>query len=121
MKIDEFITLFEEWCNKTNNADDFTVGKNMQINTKLTVDEGGFIWIRENELFKRVKTTVSVDDISEFRLLGYDEECFYIICSDNSEFEVRKNECYYCIDGKPSGWGSAVEHFEKFPDGIVQS
>lgn len=38
------------------------------------------------------------------------------------EFSIEKGfsshldvEIYYCEDGKPSGYGTAVEHFSQFP------
>ena len=117
MKIEEFISTMTEWCEKTNNTYDFTIGKDMSVNTRITIDEEGFIWIRACESFKRVKTTVNVCDINEFRLSDFDEECFYVICNDDTGFEVHESEFYYCIDGQPSGWGSAVEHFTEFPRG----
>ena len=29
--------------------------------------------------------------------------------------EGEKGEIYYYVDGEPSGWGTAFEHFSKFP------
>ena len=117
MKIEEFIEKLSDWCEKTTNTYDFTIGKDMSVNTKITVDEEGFIWIRAYESFKRVKTTVNVRDINEFRMSDFDEKCFYVICDDYTGFEVHDSEFYYCIDGQPSGYGDAVEHFTRFPRG----
>ena len=62
----------------------------MAVNTKITVDDDGFVWIREYESFKRVKTTVNVHDISEFRRDDMDEKCFYVICNDNTGFMIER-------------------------------
>ena len=117
MKIDEFVIQCKEWCNKTRN-DSVSVGKDMHVNTKVTVDEDGVIWIRVYDTFKRIKTAVNVCNIIEFRLDDWNDGCFYIICSDDTGFEVCDEEIYYCVDGRPNGWGNVEEYFKRFPDGI---
>jgi hypothetical protein len=113
MDYETFSSKWNEFCEKTKNDYDMKIGNDMSINTRITIDENGDVWVRAYESFKRVKTTVNLKDVVEFRWPDYREvpDSFYIICNDYSGFEVEGLEIYYCIDGQPSGDGSATEHF----------
>ncbi len=114
MDYETFSSKWNEFCEKSNNDDDMKLGNDMSINTRITVDENGDIWVRDRNSFKRVKKAVNIKDIVEFRWDDSCEEKFYIICSDYSGFEVHENEIFYCIDGKIS----AEDVLQKYWDGL---
>ncbi len=120
MYIDEFIVKLAEWIKKYPCFEGTTIGKDMSINSRIVVDEDGYIWIREDHFsWNRVKTNINVSNIVEFRASDNDIVCFYIICENNDglafEDEGDMGEIFYYVNGEPSGWGTVVEHFKKFP------
>lgn len=125
MTIDEFTENMGKWLEKEELTDYYSYGTDLSVNTEITVDSDGLIWINESAgdyarlSFKRLKTTVNVSKVIEFRGSLYSKG-FYIICDDDTGFELRDDGIYYYIDGEPSGWGEAYEHFTRFPDGVVK-
>ena len=124
MKTAEFIENMKKWVEREKLVDNYSYGTDLSINTEITVDPDGVIWINEGAgnphmcSFRRVKTTVNVSKVVEF--MGHEYfNSFYIICDDDTGFELGEDGVYYYIDGEPSGWGEAYEHFTRFPDGVV--
>ncbi len=116
MQINEFIEELTKWIKKYDGLEDITVGKDKTINTRIVIDDKGVIWIREGYTWNRVKTSVNVENVIEFRASDDRFVCFFVICEDNTGFAFESDgEIYYYVDGEPSGWGSAFEHFSKFP------
>lgn len=98
------------------------LGKDMSVNTRLVIDEDGFIWIRDGGsglTWNRVKTNVNVLNIVEFRASDDDYTSFFVICNDNNGFsfvaEGEAGEIYYYENGEPSGRGTAFDHFSELP------
>lgn len=103
---------------------DCKVGMDMTINSRVVVDDDGWIWVREAESFKRRKTSINVSDVVEFRRDDYYTEygSFYIITAedDGLEFSIQKGfssaldvEILYCEDGKIVE--EALEYFSDNP------
>ena len=126
MDIGSFLQNLKEYMPE--NIYDCKIGTDMRVNTRVVVDEAGWIWVRDAESFKRKRTSVNVQDVVEFRRDDYYTEygTFYIITTEDNglEFSIEKGfssqldvEIYYCEDGKLSGYGTAVEHFSQFPAG----
>lgn len=125
MTTQEFIENFNKYCEKGfDDVDEpLTIGSDFSIDKRIVIDEAGFVWLREQQSWKRIKTSVNVNNVIEFRRA--EQECwgFYIICSDDTGFNICSEgpvadpymEIYYYLDGKPSGWGTAIEHFKRFP------
>lgn len=116
MTKDKFINTLKKWDKEYNDGNLIVVGS-LEEDGDVIVDDKGFIWINEFESWRRVKTSVNVTNIIAFRKSRYDNT-YYIICSDDTGFMVDNGtEFYYCIDGRPSGYGSAFNHFMEFPVG----
>lgn len=65
---------------------DCKVGMDMTINSRVVVDDDGWIWVREAESFKRRKTSINVSDVVEFRRDDYYTEygSFYSLTQNRS-------------------------------------
>lgn len=116
MKTEEFLHNLKVWLEKVGYEDLYSYGCDMNINTDITIDADGYIYIKEyagsrGEMsFRRAKTTVNVNHVVEFRG-EVSLDCFYIICDDDTGLEIYRDGIYFCIDGSPSGTGTAFEHF----------
>ena len=94
---------------------ELTIGNDFGVNYSILVDTDGYIHIRKRESFLRVKTSICIKDI-EFRKDDHDENIFYLIAgNDGLEYFPMEDTFYFCENGEPSGWGTAFEHFTKFP------
>jgi len=131
MTTEEFITKFKKFSEDCFEDACYqpTIGSDSSINTEVFIDEEGFIWLRINRSWKRVKTSVNVNNVVEFRYsdtnqYGYEKE-FFIICTDDTGFSVIDGAFYYCVDSEPTYhtddegckvlYHNAVEYFEQFP------
>ena len=120
MKTVEFLSKFEEFCSQLKSAEcTVTAGADIRRNTRIVIDEDGYFILREAESWKRVRTSVNVADVTELRFTDseYEPAGFFIICADDTGLmiDADEDEIYYYEDGAPSGWGSATEHFRRYP------
>lgn len=93
-----------------------TVGDDFGVNYALLVDADGYVHLREEDSFIRVKTSICINDI-EFRKDDLNECSFFMITRDNNAlfYAAEEDTFYFYTNGRPSGWGSAFEHFTRFP------
>ena len=102
-------------------AVDCTIGEDLSVNTRITVDSDGFIHVRDRNSFKRRKTSINVQDVVEFREDDFYTRdsanyTFYIIAKNDSGLQIEcseKIEIYYCENGQTTEDGTAVEHFDR--------
>ncbi len=93
-----------------------TVGNDMTVNTRITVREDGQVFITEADSFRRAETNININRITERR--KETDWAFYYFIDDADRalaIDTEENEIYYCYHGQPSGWGSAFQHFTRFP------
>ena len=101
--------------------DDYTTGADLNYNYYINVDNDGFIVIRDGHpgydlTLRRVRTTVNVNDITEFRKDDVWDNTFYMLDRDCCGLWFSEDGVYYIYRGEASGWGTAYEHFTKFPN-----
>lgn len=96
-----------------------TVGDERNANTNIFVDENGDIWVADYQSVKRVKTSINVEDVVEFRFDEYGsdsiEPCFFIICKDYSGLMFCDKRIRYFEDGDYDHWKYAVDWFMEHP------
>lgn len=114
MTVSEFVDTFKEWVERYGYSDYYTIGTDFGDNFAVLVDEDGYIFMQEYESWRRVKTSVNVKNIVEFRK-GFNDQEFFIICADDTGFSVDSDGIYFCEEGRPSGWGNAFDYFMQFP------
>lgn len=122
MKKDVFIELMEEYLYQTGmsegvyNNSFFSVDDKKNINTTIYVDEDNYIWLTSNHSVKRVKTSINVDNIVEFRYgqFGSDEGEFFVICNDDAGLHFLEGKIYYILpNGYYGTYQEAIEYFEQ--------
>ena len=102
---------------------DMSIGDDFSVNYHILVDNDGYIHLKQKHSFLRVKTSICIENI-EFRkeLPEVSEGSFYMINENNALFfDGDEEEFYFYENGEPSGWGSAFDHFTKFPFGTKTS
>ena len=98
------------------NNSSITVGNDMSVNTRITVREDGQVFISEYESYRRVETNININDIVERRKEVFGERYYFIDLNNRAlAVSIDEDEVFYCVEGKPSGYGSAFEHFITFP------
>jgi len=115
----DFITFKQTLIEHLPEETDIYIGNDFSINYHILVDEDGYIHLKKIDSFLRVKTSISIKNI-EFRkeLPEVRENSFYMINEENALFFDGDEEVFYFYEnGEPSGWGSAYEHFTRFPFG----
>ncbi len=121
MEVKEFISKYVKFFDKVIEQYSVSIGTDFSKNYRVLIDKEGFIWIRAFKSWKRVKTSVNINNVVEFRRGVEKDEGFYIICSDDTGLEVKINafdgdlDIWYCIDGKRNDIGTAFAYFNKFP------
>lgn len=70
------------------NIYDCKIGTDMNVNTRVVVDEAGWIWVRDTESFKRKRTSVNVQDVVEFRRDDYYTEYGAMTTTRNMELFI---------------------------------
>ena len=92
-----------------------TVGDDFSINYSILVDSEGYIHLRKNESFLRVKTSICIKDI-EFRKDDWNKEAFYLIAGNDALwFYPGENIFFFYKDGEQYQDGTAFDYFTKFP------
>lgn len=124
MNTDDFIKQLKNHFPSRYDIYDSNIGTDMTVNTRIVIDDEGWIWLRASEALKRVKTNINVKDVVEFRKDDYYTSledigmiCFYVLTStyDGLEFRIEKGLAgpYLNIDYIEDGelQGDAVDHF----------
>ena len=115
----DFATFKETFKQYLPKEIDISVGDDFSVNYDVLVDKDGYIHLKKQDSFLRVKTSLCINNI-EFRkeVPEIQENSFYMINQNNAlYFDGDEIEFYFYENGEPSGWGSAYEHFTKFPFG----
>lgn len=96
-----------------------TAGDERDANTNIYVDEYGDIWVADYKSVIRVKTSINVQDVVDFRFNeeGADsiEPCFFAICKDYSGLMFWDKRIRYFEDGDYDHWRFAVDWFMEHP------
>ena len=95
---------------------DISIGNDFGINYHILIDNDGYIHLKQKYSFLRVKTSICIKNV-EFRK-EVEDGSFFMINENNALFFCEdEEEFYFYENGEPSGWGTAYEHFTRFPFG----
>lgn len=92
-----------------------TVGNDFSCNYHILVDEDGYIHLKGKYSFRRVKTSICIQDI-EFRneVPEFQRDAFFMINGDDALcFDWYDEEFYFYKNAIRCG--SAFDYFTKFP------
>ena len=120
----EFIDKMNEYLETTGLSEGafecyYTCGDEKNIDTTFYIDEVGDLYIRAEDSIIRIKTSINVKNVEEFRYSewGSDECYFYIICDDYSGLYFSQNDVFYFENGslKYGEYKKAIEWFTEHP------
>ena len=118
MKQSEFIELLEEYFHNTGMSSwepYLSVGNKENVNTTIYIDRDNFIWIRNDESVKRIKTSINVDNIIELRYTDSSEDYFVVICQDDTGLYFRDGEINFFTNGYYGSYKKAIDWFAENP------
>lgn len=122
MKKGSFIELMKEYLYQTGmsegvyNNSYFSVDDKKNKNTTIYVDEDNYVWLVSKDSVKRVKTSINIDNVEEFRYgqFGSNEGEFFVICNDNAGLHFLEGKIYYIFpNGYYGAYQDAIEYFEQ--------
>ena len=122
MERKKFLKLLNEFLDKTGMSCGsfnkyFSAGDEKDINTTIYVDEENNIWLTGDESIIRVKTSINIKNVIEFRYgqFGRDGGRFFIICDDNSGLDFCEGEIGFFVNGYYGEFKDALEYFTENP------
>lgn len=118
----EFIETLNDYLELSGmTGDGCLAGDDAKNNTSIYVDNENNVWLTGRESIIRIKTSINVDNVIEFR---YDQfgpnggGCgvrFFIICKDYSGLDFCEGSINFFENGYVGDFRDALEWFEKNP------
>ena len=116
----EFINTLEEYLEKTGMSEGtfnafFCVSDQRNINSTIFIDDDNYIHLTPEGSINRVKTTININNVIEFRYsqFGEDGGRFFVICNDNSGLDFCEGDIGFFENGCYENFRDAFQYFEK--------
>lgn len=125
MEKEEFIKKCSSCFEKAGMSDGswsvfYTVGDDPDVNTTVFIDKEGFIFLTKENSVIRVKTSINVADIVDFRFdqFGQEEtERFFIICKDFTGLDFCRDTIGFFKNGEVGRFRDAFLWFSLYAAG----
>lgn len=118
MTKEDFINTLEEYFEETGLSEGafnsyFSVSDQENINSTVFIDKNNDIWLTREESLIRVKTSINIDDVVEFRYsqFGSDVARFFVICNNNSGLDFCEGEVGFFENGYFGNFKDAIQWF----------